>query len=233
MNSADDKPEDSHSIAERLYSKEFLRNLGERFSFDAMATENAADIRHIGHYYLATSRAQKSEKKFIPSERKLFAQFHKEINRIIDRVRALENDIPLLMQFGAVHITNSPDRKSAHSRKFKYESGEQHYQELLYRLESLQAGIAFQHEQLKSPPGPKPDDALKYIVRHAARFWEERLNRNFSLDYHKGAGTTPAFDFVRALIEPLADISDTKIITAMRAEIGLRSMIARGDQPLH
>ena len=64
--------------------------------------------------------------------------------------------------------------------------------------------------------------ALQNLVIHAADFWELDLKRRFRIDYRKGAGLTPGFDFVKALLKPIDDVTDKQIITAMRTVIKLR-----------
>jgi len=73
-----------------------------------------------------------------------------------------------------------------------------------------------------SPRGRSKNMALANLVIHAADFWEMDLKRRFRIDYHKGAGLTPGFEFVKALLKPIDDVTDTQIITAMRTEIKVR-----------
>jgi len=68
--------------------------------------------------------------------------------------------------------------------------------------------------------------ALQNLVIHAADFWELDLKRRFRIDYHKGAGLTLAFEFVKALLKPIDEVTDTQIIAATRTEIKLRRLPA-------
>jgi len=67
------------------------------------------------------------------------------------------------------------------------------------------------------------DYTIECVVRRSADFWGDHLNRKFTVDYHKGAGLTPAFLFVQKLINEIELIADNKIINAMRSEIALRN----------
>jgi hypothetical protein len=89
-------------------------------------------------------------------------------------------------------------------------------------LQLLKAAAEPRVQDLGSPRGRRKNIALANLVIHAADFWEMDLKRRFRIDYHKGAGLTPGFDFVKALLKPIDHVTDRQIITAMRTEIKLR-----------
>lgn len=46
--------------------------------------------------------------------------------------------------------------------------------------------------------------------------WTYELRRPFTLDYHKGSGTSPAFQFVKDMIARAHEATESEIISAMR-----------------
>lgn len=68
--------------------------------------------------------------------------------------------------------------------------------------------------------GPRSNEAMRMWVINLRKLWVDVLKRRFTIDYHKGQGTTPAFDFCWAAIR-LVDksVRKDKLITAMRKVI--------------
>ena len=68
--------------------------------------------------------------------------------------------------------------------------------------------------------GRKRNYPVENFVRRAHYIWVKMLGRPFTVDYHKGSGLTPAFDFVYYLLHHLDDnIPENGIVTAMRKVI--------------
>jgi hypothetical protein len=89
-------------------------------------------------------------------------------------------------------------------------------------LELLEKSALDQINHFRERSGPKTNAGLEYLVRHVADLFLTTLNRPFTVDHHKPVAESEAFDFVAALIAPLDDISDTEIMTAIRAEQNAR-----------
>jgi hypothetical protein len=93
---------------------------------------------------------------------------------------------------------------------------------LLRLLELTKATSAWHAQKMASRSGRRANLGLHELARKAAEFWIEVLHEPFTLDYHEGAGVTRAFEFVKALVTPLDDVTDKQIVTAMRAQIAAR-----------
>lgn len=86
---------------------------------------------------------------------------------------------------------------------------------LSYALKQIQV----EEELHRGQKGPKIDQELSGFVVAMKMFWTERLERRFTLDYHKGEGLTPAYNFVRDALEPIATVDSATLVTAMRRSI--------------
>ena len=75
--------------------------------------------------------------------------------------------------------------------------------------------------------GRKADNPLLSLVRRLAYVWTELLKQKFTIDYHKGSGLTPTFQFVKLIVQRIIpDIRETEIVTAMRtivSELNLKA----------
>jgi hypothetical protein len=58
---------------------------------------------------------------------------------------------------------------------------------------------------------------------YVADFWECQVKRRYTVDYHGGAGLTPAYRFTLAVVAPLDSIPSSQVVTAMRKEIRNRA----------
>ncbi len=83
-------------------------------------------------------------------------------------------------------------------------------------LNLLRNRIEARLSQSKLKPGRPRKEGLQAFAGYMRLIWVDILKHPFTLDYHKGSGTTPAFEFVREMITPLVDVTDTEIISAMR-----------------
>ncbi len=123
----------------------------------------------------------------------------------------------------------SPEFRSSNSKNgdlFSKQNRTQKFEQLILLLNLLANAAARGAEAYSARRGPKIDAALEVAVRRAADFWIFKLGRKFTIDHHKGTGTTKSFEFLRALcaqIDP--DIPDTKIVSAMRADRAVRREI--------
>ena len=83
-------------------------------------------------------------------------------------------------------------------------------------LNLLRNRIETQLNQSKLKPGRPRKEGLQIFASYMRLIWVDILERPFTLDYHKGSGTTPAFEFVRDMAAPLVSVTDTEIVGAMR-----------------
>lgn len=110
---------------------------------------------------------------------------------------------------------------------FERTRGEPYLLELKRLLSLLEDAADIARDRSAIPKGRKPDYPLLGMVRRLAYVWTELLKQKFSIDYHKGSGLTPAFQFVSLVVQKvIPDLRDTEIVTAMRtivSELNLKA----------
>lgn len=203
--------------ARRIFNPGFLEALGRQFKFDGKGPEITAALVRMGISYLALKRQENTRE--IQLLRRRYKKFAAEINAFR---KSLKNDaeIPLLMYFSALQLNEPPPQSefpglTPHERQ---NSGEPYVRELLRLLDILSEGLKQQIGRSGSKSGPRTNLALKSLALKAGEFFAQELNgRSFTIDPHKPFKATKAFDFVKALVEPLDKVTDDDIITAIRA----------------
>jgi hypothetical protein len=204
----------ARTIAARVYTDTFLADLQRQFGFDATSPETAARIRDLARRYILGRRTE-NQPDFLKTERRAYLAIQEATERYLALLKDHEDrDLAADMDMAA--------RQSGWERPETAEP-ERLYRQLLRLLDLLRNAAIQQARHLESHGGRPKNFGLGDLVRHAAHFWTGTLGRQFSIDYHQGAGTTPAFDFVKALVVPIDDVSDQQIVTAMRAEIAKRN----------
>ena len=209
------------------FSGKFLELLGEKFGFDGIKPEIAASIRYVAIGYFAVLGRPKSPDNRKQARRE-YVQLAKNTRKFLKILEnAEENGIASDMEY-AVHMELVADKAPLPARNDNAVqrgiSGE--YDELIRLLNLLVTAAEYGKENYSAKPGPKIDLALETLVRRAANFWNYELGRKFTIDQHKGSGTTKSFEFIRALASRLnRGISDREIVTAMRAEKEFRGKL--------
>ena len=166
--------------------------------------------------------------------RKENAQLAKQTNKFLQILRTAQQDgrqddiafglhMMALRLDAAMPATIFPELSEHEQRQ----SGEPYFLELIRLLELLEKSALEQVNHIRERRGPKINFGLEYLVRHVASLFLTTLNRPFTLDHHKPVAASEAFDFIKALIAPLDDVSDTEIITAIRAEQDKRRIMSR------
>jgi hypothetical protein len=209
--------------ARRVFSAEFLKQLGEKFGFDGTKPQIVDSVRNIAEgYFIALNRAQKTN--FRKAARREYLQLIKDTDKfrkILENAKAdgIDDDMELFAQLharqemsGASEYSQFPDTKNT-LRK---------YDALIAHLNLLILTAQQENQNFSTKPGPKIDEALAALVRRAGNFWIFNLGRKFTIDHHKGTGTTKSFEFIKTLSAQLSDIPDTHIVTAMRADKSAR-----------
>ena len=218
------------------FSGAFLKSLGEKFGFDGTKPEIAASIRYaaIGYFAVLGRRKSPDNRKQARREYIQLAKNTRKFLKILEN--ANENGIASDMEYVAQmeSVANKAPLAALNDNAIQRGiSGK--YDELIRLLNLLVTAAEHGKENYSAKPGPKIDLALETLVRRAANFWIYELGRKFTIDQHKGSGTTKSFEFIRALASRLNNhISDTEVVTAMRVErenrrkIELASQKARG-----
>lgn len=225
MNSRDDNPakprraradvgaERPRQIAERLYTAAFLAELQRQFGLDATRAETAARLRDIARRYILGRRTENQPELLKGDHRKY-----------IELQKATENYLALLKQYEEQDIASDINVAAQQLEWPRPEPDDPmgYYRQLVLLLELLRTAAVRQAGYLASRGGRPKNRGLEDLTRHAADFWIGELGRPFRIDYHEGTGITLAFEFIKALVTPLDDVSDKQIVTAMRTEIAKR-----------
>ncbi len=206
------------------YSPLFIIELGREFEFDGNDPKIIAELNYIRSGYVAYQAAEGHE-----AHAKQVRSKYVEVSKAISKFRAVldkqENqDLESDMYYGALALGEAPPQTEfAKITEFEKTRGRPYYLELIRLLRILEAGVDKCIDHLAPSPGRKPDYPVQALVRRAAQFWEDYLDKKFTVDYHGGEGLTRAFSFVQKLINEIEPTPDNKIINAMRAEIGARN----------
>ncbi|HVB79574.1 MAG TPA: hypothetical protein VNE82_06430 [Candidatus Binataceae bacterium] len=200
-------------IVERIYSDEFLFELHRAFGIEPFTAERAGQIRKLGTRYIL-GRRMENQTDLLKSDQRNYLELQK----------ATESYLALLREYEERNIGS--DMKVAAQQlgwpEPELNDPEGYYRQLLLLLDLLRTATIRQAKYLASRGGRPKNFGLEDLVRHAADFWAVELGRRFTVNYHQGEGITRAFEFIKALVAPLDDISDKQIVTAMRTAIATR-----------
>lgn len=213
-----------HTLIDREYSDQYFDVLERQFGLESGNTETRRRLKNIGVHYLI-ARRREDDRKVRQDERKANALLARQTNKFLQTLRkSPRDDITFGLHMTALR-TGAPPPATIFPELNDHEqrqSGEPYFLELIRLLELLEKSALEQVIHIRERRGPKINFGLEYLVRHVARLFLTTLNRPFTVDHHKPVAASEAFDFVAALIAPLDDVSDTEIMTALRAEQSAR-----------
>ncbi len=213
---------DKWALIDKAYSDEFLSELTAKFNFDEPAPKMAQEIRVIGWRYLADTAIDNDDGAMRANSRKEYRALKKRIANFAELLARPEYaDISSDLYFAALRLgAVPPQTEFPQLSEFEKTRGAPYLAELNRLLTLLDAAADDGIKCFSPPKGRKKKYAVENFARRAAYIWTDMLGRPFKLDYHRGAGLTPAFDFVKALLNRLdAGVADAAIITGMRATI--------------
>lgn len=216
-----DSGESYRDIVERVFSEEFMGQLAKRFDFDLdLDRLNVRrELRGIASAYIVGARDDGG--KSAKEQQNRYRQLRSAVTRFANLVKEFEdNDIATdLRRFAIWKKEDSPHSDEVIAGQRTRKQSDFLYRHFLNLLELLDEAARHRINFYKAPRGRPRNLALQGVIMKVEQFWTFDLHRKFSVDYHKGAGLTEAFEFIRALIDPLDDVTDQQIITAMREEI--------------
>ena len=123
--------------------------------------------------------------------------------------------LPDVMAMGAVHANSAsnaaPDDKVD-------TNGDILFHDLSRLLNVLEFGLDEEINFGLRKSGPRVNLGLETMAMQVSQFFKVELNgRPFTIDQHKPFKATQAFDFVKALVDPLDDVTQNEIITVIRS----------------
>ena len=205
----------------------FLRDLGNRFGFDAFRPDLRQELNYIARRYPRDLRLfdLAEDQK---AERLKYGVLREQIETLQQMLAS-----PEYADFGSeIYLTLRtalPDTQVSGLSQLPVPNGAvgEHIVQLLERLLQLSAAAAVNVEERNAPAkGRKPDYALECLVRNIAYLWKDILRRPFRLDYHKGSVLTEAAEFVISVASVVVpDVPQTRILTAMRTIIREQNLV--------
>ncbi|MFN7178731.1 hypothetical protein [Hyphomonas sp.] len=212
---------DTNKTESGKFPDAFLRDLGDRFGFDAFRPDLRQELDYIARRYKRDVRLFDSAEDQ-KAERLRYGVLREQIEALQQMLAS-----PEYADFGSEIFltlrTAMPDTQVSGLSQLPAANGAagEHILQLLERLLQLSAATAANVEQRNAPGmGRRPDYALECLVRNIAYLWKDVLQRPFRLDYHKGSVLTQAAEFVIAVAGLVApDVPQTRLITAMRTII--------------
>lgn len=208
-------------IADRVYSDEFLAGLGKKFNLN-LTIEVRRELHRMAQIYIANLRLG-TDDSWDRTQRRRYRQLKSAASRFAKTIKAFEDDDIASHLFMTVRVMEneallgdkliSAQRNMPHNRTI--------YPHIMNLIDLIGEAAECKVKEFIFPRGPKGNPGLHSMTMHAIALWQVDFGRRFTVDYHKGSGLTDAFQFMRALIDPLDDVSDQQIITAMRHAIKL------------
>lgn len=219
-------------IAQEIYNPDFLSNLAEQFQFSAADKDAQKKLVRIAFQYIYGRRCEDEPERYLKPLKKEYERLLKSVCKFRDHLthfRADTQDITYEILHAAQILDEpKPETDFPGLTEHDKERGEPYYLELLRLLKILEYGIDWQIDLLSSKGGrPKNNAGLSFTMPRIADFWIEKVGGRFTVDYHKGSGISDAFSFCKCLIEPLDNVPDTQIVTAMREEIRRRTKMRK------
>ncbi|HIO03658.1 MAG TPA: hypothetical protein EYN14_17175 [Alphaproteobacteria bacterium] len=129
------------------------------------------------------------------------------------------SDLASDLYWAALHKNESaPQTDFPEITDFERTRGKPYLLELKRLLSLLEDATDLALDNSTVPKGRKPDYPLLGLIRRLAYVWAKLLKQKFSIDYHKGSGLTPAFQFVSLVVQKIVpDVREEQIVTAMRS----------------
>jgi len=206
---------DLDDIARQLELGPFTGNV--RNELRVAARRYALDQKIFGNYesYRKSVSADYKPLKQKVSEFRVFLEQQDQDNLVSD------------LHFAALHRNAPvPETDFPEITDFEKTNGTPYLLELRRLLSLLEYATDLALEKSTIPKGRKPDYPLVSLLRRLAYVWTDLLDQKFSIDYHRGSGLTPAFEFVYLIVQRIVpDVRETEIVTAMRtivAELNLK-----------
>ena len=207
----------------RVYTKEVAEDLAARFDISLPFETWHTLLKDIGHdYFYGWVLSNSIPDDFFARSKEVSRVMRSRIAKFGSALDAFGNELHVgqIMQLGILEKDLAAIAPELCSLP-EFDRGQALAAMLKELLKTLDRGI--KNRGFQKSAGRRPDMALHLSVSAASFVWRTSLGRKFTLDYAKGKGLTPAFEFCKAVLAPVGPISDQRIITAMRADIRERS----------
>ncbi|KCZ62142.1 hypothetical protein L53_12920 [Hyphomonas sp. L-53-1-40] len=196
-----------------------LDDIAEQLGLQPFSDNVRKDLRSTVRRYSFYQRifgSHEANRKAATADYKSFKETVSEFCAFLEQQD--QDNLASDLHFAALHRNAPlPETNFPEIADFEKTNGTPYLLELKRLLSLLEYATDLGLEKSAVPRGRKPNHTLESLVRRLAYVWEELLDQKFTIDYHKGSGLTPAFEFVRLVLERIIpDIGETEIVTAMR-----------------
>lgn len=219
----------AHLDPEAVLPDTVLNDVAEHLGLEPFSEDVRGDLRSTVRRYSFYKHIFGSYEADLKSSAANYKPLKKEVSEFRSFLEQRDQDnLVSDLHFAALHRNEAaPDTRFPEITEFEKTNGTLYLLELKRLLSLLEYAADLALEKSTVPKGRKPDYTLVSMVRRLAYVWTDLLGQKFSIDYHKGSGLTPAFEFVRLIVERLVpDIRETEIVTAMRTIVSELNMKA-------
>jgi hypothetical protein len=214
---------------EAALSDSVLADIADRLGLESFAEDIRNELRIAGRRYALDQKVfstYESDLKSVGADYKALKKTVSDFRVFLEQPEC--SDLASDLYLAALHRNEpAPEADFPEITDFERTRGEPYLLELKRLLSLLEDAADLAVDYSAVSKGRKPDYPLLGLVRRLAYVWTELLKQKFSIDYHKGSGLTPAFQFVSLIVRRvIPDIRETEIVTAMRtivSELNLKA----------
>lgn len=215
--------------SDALLSDSALGNIADKLGLEPFTEGVRNELRIVVRRYALDQKvfgSYENELKSLGADYKALKKKVSDFRTFLEQSEY--SDLASDLYLAALHRNESaPETDFPEITDFERTRGEPYLLELKRLLSLLEDATNIALDNSAVPKGRKPDYPLVSLVRRLAFIWTELLKQKFSIDYHKGSGLTPAFEFVRLVVERIIpDVRETEIVTTMRtivSELNLKA----------
>jgi|TARA_R100001198_G_C5199189_1_gene188860 hypothetical protein len=213
-------PEDVSENQTSLLPDSDLDDIARQFEFEPFTEHVRNELRVVARRYVLDQKIfgnYESYRKSVGADYKPLNQKVSEFRGLLERPEYV--DLASDLYLASLHKNEpAPETDFPEITDFERTRGEPYLLELKRLLSLLEDATDLVLEHSAIPKGRKADNPLLSLVRRLAYVWTELLKQKFTIDYHKGSGLTPAFQFVSLVGQKIIpDVREEQIVTAMRS----------------
>ena len=214
---------------ENILSDSVLDDIADQLGIEPVAKDVRDELRIAVRRYASDQTvfgSYEDELKSVGADYKALKKKVSDFRAFLEQPEY--SDLSSDLYLAALHKNEpAPETDFPEIMDFERTRGESYLLELKRLLSLLEDAADIAMDNSVVPKGRKPDYPLLGLVRRLAYVWTELLKQKFSIDYHKGSGLTPAFQFVSLIVRRvIPDVRETAIVTAMRtivSELNLKA----------
>ena len=200
-----------------MCAHEFVATLASDYGFDRTNIEILGKLYEVEYRY-RLGKSFEGEADLLKEQRKDLKKLLKAYHAFRNKLAACGEDyLNLEIRNGAELSGNlDPNLDPTDYPEESFSKNSCYWFEFERYLTFFERGLEKTIKDYKNEGGRRKNQGLETALPYIAEFWTETIGKQFTLDYERGAGLSEAFSFVKRLVAPLEDVTDTQIITVMR-----------------